>query len=352
MNRSRLRSTIATVTACVLAGIVANTALDACTTFCMASGDAVLYGRNYDFDFGRGALLVNPRGLHKAGFVKDGPTWIARHGSVTFNQFGRGFPMGGINEAGLVVELMWHEKAEYPTADNRGSLGVLEWIQYQLDTASTVDDVIGSDERVRISGQTPLHYLVADRSGRAATIEFLSGRLLAHSGDRLPVSVLANDSYTESLAFWRGRNGRRSGGSGSHERFARAADALSAVKSGQPVTVDRAFAVLQDVAQKSTRWSIVYDQKQRVVHFRTDQHNPIRSVRLDGLDFACGKAVKGIDVHERVAGDITATLTDYPAARNRELVAKSYADFSGTRHAPKEEIERTAAHPWSAVCGS
>ena len=347
-----MRLTGAALTACVLAGFLAHTTLNACTTFCMASGEAVLFGRNYDFDFGRGALLVNPRGLHKSGFAKDGPTWTARHGSVTFNQFGRGFPMGGINEAGLVVELMWHEKAEYPAADNRGALGVLEWIQYQLDTASTVDDVIGSDGRVRISGQPPLHYLVADRSGRAATIEFFGGRLLAHTDDRLPVSVLANDSYAESLAFWRGRNGRRAGGSASHERFARAADALSGVKGGQPASVDRAFAILQDVAQKSTRWSIVYDQKQRVVHFRTDQHDTIRSVRLDGLDFACGKSVKGIDVHEKVAGDITAALSDFSDARNSDLVAKSHADFIGTRRTPKDELERIAAHPGRAGCGS
>ena len=215
-----------------------------------------------------------------------------------------------------------------------------------------MDDVIASDGQVRISGQTPLHYLVSDRSGRAATIEFLGGRLLAHTGDRLPVSVLANDSYAESLTFWRGRNGRRATGSASHERFARAADALSGLKAGQPVSVDRAFTVLQDVAQKSTRWSIVYDQKQRLVLFRTDQHKPIRSVRLDGLDFSCGKAIRGIDVHARLAGDITAALADFTEANNRDLVAKSYADFSGTRHAPKEEIERTAAHPWRAACGS
>jgi hypothetical protein len=208
--------------------------------------------------------------------------------------------------------------------------------------------VIASDDRVRISGQTPLHYLVADRSGRAATVEFLGGRLLAHTGDRLPVTVLANDSYAESLAFWRARNGRRAKGSGSHERFSRAADALSA----QPLGVDRAFAVLQDVAQKSTRWSIVYDQKQRVVHFRTDQHNAIRSVRLDGLEFQCGSAIKGIDVHAPVAGDITAQLAEFSEARNRDLVAQSYADFRATRNAPKDEIERTAAHPWRAGCGT
>ena len=74
------------------------------------------------------------------------------------------------------------------------ALGVLEWIQYQLDTAEAVDDVLASDKRVRIDGRVPLHYLVSDRTGRAATIEFLHGRLVAHVGDALPVPVLTNST--------------------------------------------------------------------------------------------------------------------------------------------------------------
>ena len=81
--------------------------------------------------------------------------------------------MGGLNQAGVVIELMWLDDTEYPARDQRSPLTVLEWIQYQLDTAASVADVIASDARVRIQGQTPLHYLVGDRSGGTATIEFL-----------------------------------------------------------------------------------------------------------------------------------------------------------------------------------
>jgi penicillin V acylase-like amidase (Ntn superfamily) len=252
--------------------------LDACTTFCARVGDTVLFGRNYDFEIGAGALVINTRGLKKRGIAPGGPAWTATHGSITFNQFGRDFPMGGMNEQGLVVELAWLDVTEYPAADGRAELGVLEWIQYQLDTAATVADVIRSDANVRIAGVAPLHYLVSDASGAAATIEFLGGRQVAHTGDSLPIAVLANTSYEESLRYWR-RKGPSAlpRGSSSEARFARAASLVSDIGSAsvKPV-VDRAFAILDNVAQGSTRWTTVYDQTARGVHFRTDTHREVR----------------------------------------------------------------------------
>jgi penicillin V acylase-like amidase (Ntn superfamily) len=341
--------------AALAAAVVTATAIrpNACTTFCVSSSGAVLFGRNYDFDFGHGLVVVNPRGLKKTGYDARGPTWVARFGSVTFNQFGREFPMGGINEAGLVIELMWHERAEYPAPDHRAALGVLEWIQYQLDTAGTVDDVVKSDGEVRIRGNTPLHYLIADRSGRVATIEFLQGKLQPHSDRSLPVSVLANDTYEESLGFWQHQQGRRAGGHASNARFARAADAVSRFTSTSVAdAVDRAFNVLADVAQPNTRWSIVYDQTSRSVSYRTKTNQDIRRLLLSALDFGCGAPSRMIDVDSPATGDVAATLEPYAAERNRALVAKSYREFSGTRHVLAEEVARIAAHPDRARCAS
>ena len=351
MPRTRIRS-IRYVTAVVCAIVGLSTASpDACTTFCVKSAGRVIFGRNYDFDIGQGLVLLNPRGLRKRGFDPLGPEWVARHGSITFNQFGRDFPMGGMNEAGLVVELMWHERAEYPAADRRAALGVLEWIQYQLDTASTVEDVLRSDGTVRVSGVVPLHYLVSDRAGRVATIEFLRGRLEAHSGESLPVSVLANDTYEDALAFWRGRQGRRAAGSGSDARFARASDAVSRFGDQTADTaVQHAFEILADVVQRSTRWSIVYDQTDRVITYRTDRNVALRVLRFDALDFGCGASARLLDVHAGAAGDVGATMTPYSDARNRELVVSSYSGFSGTRQTPQAEIDRVIAHPSLARC--
>jgi penicillin V acylase-like amidase (Ntn superfamily) len=344
------RHLIAAAVAAGLAAILVAPALDACTTFCVASGGRVIFGRNYDFDFGRGMMVVNPRGLLKSAMVPGGARWTAHHGSVTFNQFGRDFPMGGMNEAGLVVELMWHDRAEYPAADSRAPVGVLEWIQYELDTAATVDDVLRSDRVVRISGQVPLHYLVADAAGRAATIEFVDGALHSRSGAALPARVLANDSYDDALAFWREQKGRRARGDGSHARFARAADALTRFPSTSPAAIERAFEILADVAQRNTRWSIVYDQVERTIRFRTAVHRPIRFLAMKPLELGCNAGARIVDVNAALEGDIAGALERYTDARNRALVAASHRDFSGTRHTPPDELERTAMHPSEARC--
>jgi penicillin V acylase-like amidase (Ntn superfamily) len=102
------------------------------------------------------------------------------YGSVTFNQCGREFPHGGMNEAGLVVELMWFDGTRYPPRDGRQAVSELSWIQYMLDTCATTAEVVDMAARVRIAGSVPIHFLVADRSGASASIEFIDGKLASH----------------------------------------------------------------------------------------------------------------------------------------------------------------------------
>ena len=60
----------------------------ACTTFCLRDGP--VFGRNYDYYFGDAMIFVNPRGVEKTSLLERNPAhWVARHGSVTFNQFGK-----------------------------------------------------------------------------------------------------------------------------------------------------------------------------------------------------------------------------------------------------------------------
>src|ERR671919_752532 len=105
----RLRRLLRTIVIGAILTTSIGDVMHACSTFCVTLGDHRLFGKNYDFEIGDGLLMVNPAGLRKRGSLADGPEWTARHGSVTFNQFGRDTPMGGMNESGLVIELMWHE---------------------------------------------------------------------------------------------------------------------------------------------------------------------------------------------------------------------------------------------------
>ena len=147
----------------------------ACTTFCLKNNGEVLFGKNYDWMIGDGMVFVNKRGVEKSAMTTGGEAparWISKYGNVTFNQYGKDNPSGGMNEAGLVIELMWLEDTQYPKPDSRPVIGVLEWIQYQLDISGNVREVIKNTEAVRIASSVKLHYLVNDKAGNSATVEF------------------------------------------------------------------------------------------------------------------------------------------------------------------------------------
>ena len=155
----------------------------ACTTFCLTTKGQVLFGRNYDWDIGDGLIFVNKRGVAKTssdGEVPNPAKWVSRFGSVTFNQYGRENPTGGMNEAGLVVEELWLDETEYPTDKSLPEIDTQEWIQYELDTSATAEEAIANARKVRIDSDVKVHFLIGDKSGNAATIG-PAGRALPRS---------------------------------------------------------------------------------------------------------------------------------------------------------------------------
>ncbi|MFT7624554.1 MAG: penicillin V acylase-like amidase (Ntn superfamily), partial [Myxococcota bacterium] len=138
----RLRTTL--ILTLALSGLAVPA--QACTTFLCEDGQDVLIGKSYDWHQGAGLVLVNKRGVAKKALVLEpGATpaqWTSRYGSITFNQYGREMPNGGMNTAGLVVEVMWLRASRYPAPDKRPTLNELQWIQYQLDRFATVKEVV------------------------------------------------------------------------------------------------------------------------------------------------------------------------------------------------------------------
>ncbi|MEM7353577.1 MAG: linear amide C-N hydrolase [Acidobacteriota bacterium] len=331
----------------------------ACSTFCLRDGEHVVFGKNYDWNVGEGLLIVNPRNVARVADVVPPETparWRARYGSVTFNQYGREFPSGGINEAGLVIELMWLDAALYPRPDERPAVGALQWIQYQLDTAASVADVIASDAEIRIGRASPLHFLVADRHGEVATIEFIDHRLLVHTGDALPVAVLTNSIYDSSLLYlqWLDDEDRpvptyRSSGN----RFARASRRVREAPQGtDPETLVRyAFDTLDAVAQgPSTQWSIVYEADALRLHFRTHRHRQIKTLSLADLDFSCHAPARMLDLQTRIGGEVGSRLEIYRQERNRQLIEASYRQTDFLARIPDRELDRISKLPEALRC--
>jgi penicillin V acylase-like amidase (Ntn superfamily) len=331
----------------------------ACTTFCLRAGDGVIFGKNYDFAIGYGMVVTNKRGVAKTALleVNDRPaTWVSRFGSITFNQFGRESPSGGLNEAGLVVELMWLDGTAYPGRDARPAVGTLGWIQYQLDNFGTVQEVLDHSDDVRIAN-VPLHYLVCDRTGASATIEFLDGKLVCHEGDSLPVPVLTNDRYDASVAYLKQHAGF--GGTqpirqspGSLDRFARASSMIRGYRaSGSLSAIDYAFDVLANVSQGAyTQWSIVYDVSKLTVYFRTAEKRQIKKVPLAAFDFSCSTPVKMLDMDSDRGGDVRAQFIDYTRDANRSLIARSFKKVSFLAHTPDALVDAMATYPETAAC--
>lgn len=287
----------------------------ACTTFCINKNGQIVFGRNYDWVSGAGIVNTNQRGLFKTS-MKTGNaatiSWVAAYGSITFNQYGKEFPTGGMNEKGLVVELMWLDGTRYPAADNRPAVGVLQWIQYQLDNAATVAEVISSDTKIRIGeNDTPLHYLVADAAGNAATIEFLFGKMIVHKEKELPFPVLTNDTYASSVKTAKPiieKDSKIALNNNSLDRFVKA---CSMVKKFNETNIDMpmtdfAFSILDKVAQGSyTKWSIVYDISNKKIYFKTESNKDIKSFQFSAFDFACNTAAKMFNMNQDGKGDIS-----------------------------------------------
>jgi choloylglycine hydrolase len=329
----------------------------ACTTFCLKKGDEVLFGKNYDWMIGDGLVFVNKRGVEKSALVSGSETparWVSKYGSVTFNQYGKDNPSGGMNEAGLVIELMWLEDTQYPKSDSRPVVGVLEWIQYNLDISANVPEVIKNTQAVRIASPVKLHYLVSDKAGNAAAVEFLNGNLVVHTGETLVVSALTNDTYERSLDYSKSVSLEKAKTESSLDRFTRAANQTKdfGVKpKTETEAVSYAFEILSNVAQKSaTQWSIVYDQKRARIHFRSMQSQGVKTIDTRVFDYSCGSAVRVFDVNARESGEVSGKFTDYTRAANRDLIERAFNGTPFLKSVPAAERDEMAEFSESFAC--
>jgi penicillin V acylase-like amidase (Ntn superfamily) len=305
----------------------------ACTTFCLIGKGEVLFGRNYDWTIGYGLIFVNKRGVAKIASAEGSTNpakWVSKYGSVTFNQYGRESPTGGMNELGLVVEQMWLDGSIYPK-DSRPTIGTQEWMQYLLDTAATTAEALKNANALRISSDVTVHYLINDKNGNSATVEFLDGKLVSHTGNQLPIPTLANDTYGKSISYKHAKSWNDVATTSSLDRFTRASvktEEFARNPKSEQQAVDYAFTVLSNVAQKGfTQWSIVYDQKRGKIYFRTLQSPEIKSIDTRGFDYACSTAVKMLDIDVKEPGDVTTKFADYTRKANRDLIDRS---FNGT----------------------
>lgn len=311
----------------------------ACSTFKLQKGNELIYGHNLNQgDIGvPGLIFVNKRAIFKTGRTwsellnkdRSNPSsfsWISRYGSVTFNAFGRDFPDGGMNEAGLYIWEM-NEAADYPKNDRLPKLNRMNWMQFVLDSYSTVDEAIRSASEVEIEGSR-WHYFVGDAQGNCAAIAFIDGKVIVNRDDTMPVPGLFNmpyDKELEVLKYYKGFGGQYEPDLSDREvpRFVKTA---AMVRDYNPAedAVEHGFQMLQNLMVFDVpEWSIIFDAFRGDVHFRTRVNPEIKHFSMSEVDFSNDTDVMILNMDIAEGGDVSKKFHRYTNDKVRAFLKAS-----------------------------
>lgn len=310
----------------------------ACTRVVYIGPDqTILTGRTMDFSIDIPAnLWLFPRGMERHGQV--GPNslrWVSRYGSIAASSWDIATP-DGMNEKGLVANMLWLVQSEYPPFDKeRGETGltIAAWAQYVLDNYATVEEAVESlrkEEFVVVTDFIPgtdkfttVHLSISDATGDSAIFEYVEGKLVIHHDSSY--QVMTNDPlFEKQLAikgYWDNIPGTifLPGSNRAADRFVRASYYINAIpQTSDPLlSVASVFSVIRNVSVpygistegqphiSSTRWRVVADQKRLVYYFENVLTPNVLWVDLRQVNFSAGQSVRklALDAGQVYAGN-------------------------------------------------
>lgn len=309
----------------ISASLLTSSAADACTRFVYhGANNEVITARSMDWKTDVGTnLWVFPRGMKRSG--EAGPNsiqWTSKYGSVIASAYDIS-TTDGMNEAGLVANVLWLAESSYPKYDGKTpGLSIAAWAQYVLDNFATVQeavDALAKEPFTVVTDTVPgenrlatLHLSLSDARGDSAIVEYIDGRqVIHHSRD---YQVMTNSPvFEKQLAmeeYWKQIGGTvmLPGTNRASDRFARASFYANAIpKSENPVeAIASVFSVIRNVSVpygittpdqpniSSTRWRTVADQKRKLYFFESALTPNIFWIDLNRLDFSkdTGKVMK------------------------------------------------------------
>ena len=311
-----------------------------CSAFLGQKNSDLMFAKSYDWDLSHGYLIVNKRSVRKTALrLLDGDnamTWTSRFGSLSFNQYGHEFPLGGMNEAGLAVETLWLSSSEYPEDNNKKSFNELQWVQYHLDTAETISEMIRNAREVRISPVVArVHYMACDRTGDCAVFEYIDGELEIHSTTdaslEMPIPTITNSTYRDSLEFikdYKSFGGKKDipEGYNSLNRFVRASYiTLNGILQSKNLK-SHLSAALDSVASNSgySKWNIIYDFNKNTIHFKTRYSSQKLDINMKDLDFNCNTPVQALQISSHDGWRGESTFSPMTLEKNSNMVFKSF----------------------------
>ena len=318
-----------------------------CSTFFLPTADGSLVGHNLDdYIDVPGLVVANPRKIAKENISWQDLTgfrnrsrprvrWVSKYGSITYNTFGKEFPDGGLNEAGLYIGEMTLFGTAYPLGQGLPKMYHHQWMQYVLDNFETVEQVLASLSKVVMDGHCQWHFFAADKLGNTAAIEFPGGKTILHSGVQMPVKVLANTAYAEEMTHlveYEGFGGAkpvdfedRQG----DERFVQAAAMLRQYRT-EPIrpAVEEVFAILAQLECGNTKWSIVYAFGPMRMYFRTYRAGEIKQVDFSAFDLSGAAPAMVRDIHQPGSGDVSPQFQAWSETVNRSAIHQAWAQIN------------------------
>ena len=257
----------------------------ACSAFYF-NGENKIFAKNFDWGFGQGYLIKNIRGQQKYAYGFRGNNvagWTSKFGSITFNQNGKEFPYGGINEKGLVVEQLWLGNTEYQENNNK-TISELEWIQYQLDNYEKVDEVIENINSLTIKPIARIHYFLADKNGVSAVIDFVNGDVkIDRKQDKF--QVITNETSEDSKKYYDFNKDINPNSRSHFDRYCILRNNLNVENLSISESFKKLNLVKEDEPNYKSYWSIVYDINKLEFYFKSVDNSEIKKVSLKDFSF-------------------------------------------------------------------
>ena len=258
---------------------------NACSAFFFNSENKIL-AKNFDWSSGQGYLIKNIRGQQKFAYGFRGGNvakWISKFGSITFNQIGKEFPYGGMNEKGLVIEQLWLSNSEYQENKN-DIISELEWIQYQLDNYSSVDEIIKNIHSLTIKPNATVHFILADKDGVSAVIDFVDGKSKIDRQQN-KFQIITNETSENSKKYFESHKNIDANSRNAFDRYCILKNNLNI----DNLDISNSFVKLDLVKENQenykTYWSIVYDINNLKFYYKSFDNQKIKEISLSDFDF-------------------------------------------------------------------
>lgn len=316
-----------------------------CSSFVLKNGKTILLGKNFDWTFDKGYIIKNLKNTTKVAYFTHHGTsasWTSKYGSITFNQNGKEMPYGGMNEKGLVVEMLWLEDTRFNISEDKTYLNELEWIQYQLDNFQTVDEVVANVETLKIYPiKGKIHYILADTNGKSVIIEYLDGKPMVYEKEANACQAITNKSVAFSEKYIDNIQGIRQNNTSEIYRYHQLENQIKKLQNPSDFSEKTAFQLLERVnipkGDFKTVWSIVYNIENKSIAFYSHKNKEIKQINLNNIDFEQGLSFFNINQNKETLLDNK--LQPFSEKVNFEMVSASLTHLGFDMNLSKEISE-------------